>query len=215
MAKVIITPLGGHGSSFIGSCLNSLTRPDVVFAGDNDWLDIYQFPSTRQQIKEWKKRTKTELHTNWTIEENLIRLITDHKGWIVLGGQCCTTRPFLTKNNLLKAICLIRHPRDAYISFYGHQHPEKAESHGGYDTKAAISAWANLWNRIMQDFLQSGSQICRFEDWPQCTKNKRLIKTFKNKWKKNKKNYNLSKENSQYLHSLVSSYSDRFYKWND
>jgi hypothetical protein len=65
--------------------------------------------------------------------------------------------------NAIKAICLIRHPVDAYYSFFHNQHPEIAEIFGGFESIGAIAFWGSMWNNIVKDFHTSNNPVWRYE----------------------------------------------------
>lgn len=212
--RTIITPMGGTGSSFLAKNLPiSCLRPDVVFcdrAKGDLRVDLDRYPEkiTAGMIKEWSRRSGVDLDKAITVNDNLMEIFRVRKGclckkWVLLSGSCSTHQPFLTRNKL-KAICLVRHPLHAYVSFFKHQHPNHAAHWGGFDTPAAVFYWAQLWNNIVKDFMSSGNRISRYEFWPEDSGDTLLIAKFVGRWTKDKRNWGeLPKDLEDGLRELV------------
>lgn len=199
--RLIITPMGGCGSVFMGSILPmSVKRPDVVLCKGYPKivdlrLDIDRYPEklTEQMIAHWSQRAGADLDRRATIGENLMEVFLSRKAcrcnrWALLSGVCSTVHPFLTRNKL-KAVCLVRHPLHSYVSFFKHRHPNHAVRFGGFDTIGAISYWAELWNKIVEDFLSSGNKISRYEFWPEDSGNQIIQSKFVGRWTHGKRNW--------------------------
>jgi len=198
---IIISPHGGHGTSYLGGALDRslILRPDTVFKFPI-LEDTYPL---KENEKEWYKRTGVKLDFKKTIINNLYSLIKNpNKKHILFCGNCSINYKFLTKGNI-KAYCIVRNPVDAYVSFYSHQHPEKAKSFGGFQTKVAIRHWARRWNPIITDFLESRNKIIRFEFFAIDAKNTELEFLSKS-WDSNKRNDGELKSNLiEYMRPLV------------
>ena len=157
---VFITPMGGHGTTYIhrhiGPCAK---RPDVLWGED---LNIREFPA-EHKAKAWAKRTRGHiLNPNKSIESNLCDMINSTEDWVLLSGWCSIRSKFLTENDI-EAFCLVRHPLHAYVSYFGHQHPNHCRSLGGFNTAAAVRKWTGQWNSIVSDFLSSKGKLIRYE----------------------------------------------------
>lgn len=205
---IIMTPLGGHGTTFIlkrnPGCL---VRPDTAFGVDYDCTASPFKGSTRPYqtvLHQWKYRTHQEVDNSIRIEENLLRII-EHDKNVFLCGACSSRRPFLTRNKL-RALCIVRHPLHAYISFTRNQHPNHVKRFGGFNTEEAVSWWATLWNNIIDDMLASGSNIYQYESLPLS-----VLKTLKvvGKWDGSHRNDGLRGYLVTKLKLMV---EDRFYK---
>jgi hypothetical protein len=165
---IIMTPLGGHGSTYIlGRNPGFLKRPDTAFGVRYRCVGMPAEESTRSLKivhKQWRTRTGRRLDVSKTIEQNLLDIL-DSDTNVMLCGSCSSVGPFLTRNKL-RALCIVRHPLHAYVSFLKNRHPNHARQFGGYDTEEAIAWWATIWNSIVDDMLSSGSDIHQYERLP-------------------------------------------------
>jgi hypothetical protein len=178
-------------------------RPDVSFR-DNEsepsvfWLlqSVQEDVQWRHEAK-WRERAGIPLLVQETIEHNLLKLLSTTPRWVLLDGTCSSMDRFLSRNQV-KAICLVRHPVDAYVSLYGNQHPEFANLHGGLDSTRAITVWALGWRNIVSDFIESGNPICRYERLLDDCKDKDLLKAIRPRWRSGRRSHSgtlpLSKE---------------------
>ena len=165
---IIMTPLGGHGTTYIlKRNAGFLKRPDTAFGVRYRCTGLPSEESTRS-LKvvhaQWRYRTNKRLDVSKTIEQNLLDII-DADTNVVLCGSCSSIYPFLTRNKL-RALCIVRHPLHAYVSFLKNRHPNHARQFGGFNTEEAVSWWAGMWNSIVQDMLDSGSNIYQYEKLP-------------------------------------------------
>jgi len=160
MAKrIIITPMGGHGTTYLIGRANFCKRPDTIW-GESP--DITKKPHL-DKVRAWRGRSGGhQLDVNKTIEQNLVDMITSSKYSVLLCGRCSINKKFLTDNSI-HAICLVRHPANAYVSYLSHQHPEHAARFGGFNKIKAVHFWARHWNAIVDDFLSSDNPIVRYE----------------------------------------------------
>jgi len=207
--KTIITPMGGHGTTYIhrhiGRCAK---RPDTLWG---EGLNIEMLPNLKKQ-KVWAIRTGGHvLSPMKTIEQNLVDMIESCSHWVLLSGWCSMRKMFLTRNKI-RAYCIVRHPLHAYVSYFGHRHPNHCRALGGFNTIGAVEKWCSQWNPIVKDFLASGNKIIRYEffykDLPY---NAAIKKDFRNfDFKTEKRNYGeLDHRLENRLKKLV---SDNFYK---
>lgn len=207
--------MGGHASTFICGRANFAVRPDVLWKTNID-LDSFPDPS---KSKGWRRRTVDHvLDPEKTIEENLVEAIKvinrKRKFKMFLSGWCSIKKKFLTLNKI-NAVCIVRHPLHAYISFFKNQHPNHSRPYGGFNTAGAVDYWFSMWEPIIEDIMSSGNPIVRYEyfleDFPECK--------FKDKLKKfdsSKRNYgHLSKGLEDRLHKYVENWYFQLYdKWN-
>jgi hypothetical protein len=152
--------MGGHGTTYIhrhiGRCAK---RPDVLWG---EKLNIDRYPDEAKVIS-WRRRTGGHiLSLSKTIEENLADMIETCSHWVLLSGWCSLRKPFLTRNKI-RAYCIVRHPLHAYVSYFGHQHPNHCRALGGFNTIAAVEKWCRQWNAIVNDFMLSKNKIIRYE----------------------------------------------------
>jgi len=166
--KIFVAAMGGHGTTYIqkhiGRCAK---RPDVCWG---EGLNIKKYPEVMKDMPVvvkaniWRRRTRGhELNPEYTIEENFVRMIDWTKeDWILFSGWCSMKSMFLTDNDIA-AFCLVRHPLHAYVSYFGHQHPNHCRTLGGFNTAAAVRKWTGQWNSIISDFLASPGKIVRYE----------------------------------------------------
>lgn len=152
--------MGGHGTTYIHRHISRCAkRPDVLWG---EHLDIGSYPDQSKSIP-WRRRTGGHiLSTKKTIEENLVDMIESSNIWVLLSGWCSLRNRFLTRNKI-RAYCLVRHPLHAYVSYFGHQHPNHCRSFGGFNSDGAVEKWSRQWNAIINDFLSSGNKILRYE----------------------------------------------------
>lgn len=201
---IIITPHGGHATVFIWKHVRRLTtRPDVCFGVEPD---ITKFPK-EEHGQEWLRRTGLALIPQHTIEQNLMFCI-NHKENVLLSGRCSMQLPFLTRNRL-EAVCIVRHPIQAYCSFMGNRHPIYAKKFGGYKSEGAIRWWAKMWNNVVGDFIRSGNNIYRFEHMPEDLIGYPELQYCLRDWKKTHKNPGLQNKK---LESLMRSLVEDKYK---
>lgn len=181
LIRVITVPHGGHGTVFMSKRINLCVRPDTVF-GEN--IDIESYPTPDKDIL-YYKRCGQHLRLDWTIEKNLVELFSCGRV-VLLSGRHSIKLPFLTRNKL-KALCIVRNPINAYVSYTKRQHPEHVRRFGGYQTKEAINWWCDLWNHIVSDFVTSGNNIYWFEKMPETLPSP--YKEWLDRWDKDKGEY--------------------------
>ena len=159
MKRLFVSACGGSGSTYFKNHVNiGIVRPDVCFGYK---VNLDETPSVLA-APQWRFRAKRELVPSETINWHLMNLINGSTRDIMLSGRCSVTDMFLTRNKL-KAICLVRHPLHQYVSYTSHRHPNHVKRFGGFNTAEAVRWWATRWNRIVSDFLSSGSKIIRYE----------------------------------------------------
>jgi hypothetical protein len=214
MCRIYVTS-GGMGSSFLINALQKTgcqvhVRPDVAFATDQTLED---FPDIKN-VAEFHKRSRYTLDTKNTINNNLVSYLhfISERNQITTLGRASRLGPFLTKNSIRNAVCLIRHPLHAYVSFVGHQHPEAGQSFGSFASENRIKWYAEQWNCMAFDYLSSGNKILRYEymhdDVKEIT-NPNLPNLLKS-WTVGKRNYGvLDQEKEDLLKELT---SENFYK---
>ncbi len=157
---------GGHGSVYFVSALRPTlrsihVRPDTVFDTDKCLDDLPDEAS----VPEFKEKTGFTLDTSKTINDNMMSYLgyLEEVDALVLLSRMSRLGKFFTRNGLTAPICLVRHPLHAYVSFIGHRHPKAGEQFGGLEADATIRWYADQWNSMTSDYLESGCRIVRFE----------------------------------------------------
>lgn len=157
---------GGHGSVFLKDSLKLTlckihVRPDIAF-DVSSCLDDLPDEKSAEKFKEY---TGFKLDLTKSINDNLVAYLRhlDEANAIVLLSRMSRLGHFFTNNGISDAICLIRHPLHAYISFIGHRHPKASDHLGGLESEERIRWYAQQWNLMTSDYLDSGSKIIRFE----------------------------------------------------
>ena len=160
-----MTPGGGHGSVHIwkrsgAGRLNMCARPDTVFGvrcNHNDFPDSIC-------ANEYRRRSGgRELELTSTIGENVVELLTHHKGWVLLCGNISASGRFLAQHGL-QVIGMVRDPVDAYVSLCHHRHPELPRKNFGceFDALPAVEWYGRFWSRVVDDLYESDSPILRY-----------------------------------------------------
>jgi hypothetical protein len=170
--NVFIAPGGGHGTVFLLETAKILgykvhLRPCAAFKGfHKTYWKLADYPEEREgnSRPNWKKRTGLDLETDKTINENLLMFIDQIQDTSVtlFSGKLCYHGQFLTMNRV-KMVGIVRHPMHAYVSWMRNRHPEKARFHGGFGSDESIEWYSRLWSNVVQDLLDSGSPITRYE----------------------------------------------------
>lgn len=157
---------GGHGSVFLKDTLKLTlckihVRPDIAFAPS---LSLDDYPDEKS-AQEFEGYTGFELDLSKNINDNIMSYLqyVDQVNAIVLFSRMSRLGHFFTKNAISDAICMVRHPLHAYISFIGHRHPKASDHLGGLESEDRIRWYAEQWNLMTTDYLDSGSDIIRFE----------------------------------------------------
>lgn len=154
---------GGTGSVYFSQCINVGVRPDTVWGFKPEIKAKPKGPSVG-----FTGRSGVPLDAKKTIEENLVDMLKwreDEGKHTMLSGRCSQLSNFLTENKV-PAICIVRHPLHAFVSFLGHRHPEHAQKFGGINTLQAVHFYAGIWNAMLDDFIKSKNRIYRFEYMP-------------------------------------------------
>lgn len=197
---------GGTGSVYFSNCVNVGVRPDTVWGFKPPLQDKPKIPSAA-----FRKRSSVDLNLNETIEENLVRMLKWRENMTLhtmLSGRCSQSGYFL-RDNGIKAFCFVRHPLHSFVSFLGHRHPEHAKKFGGFNTKAAVTFYALLWNAMTDDFIRSLNPVFRFEYMPDNITDQWIRNSLKG-WDNTKRNYGeLDSELEKELELLV---AENYYK---
>jgi hypothetical protein len=197
---------GGTGSVYFSEKVRVAVRPDTVWGFKPP---LKKKPKILSEA--FRARGGTALNLDETLEENLIRMLHEREGkglHTMLSGRCCQTGKFLTDNHIW-ATCFVRHPLHSFVSFFGSRHTEHAKQFGGFNTKDAVIFYADIWNAILRDFIESRNYIYRFEYMPDELNNLWLKSVLKG-WDNTRRNPGkLDKDLELLLKDLV---SDNFYK---
>lgn len=206
---------GGHGSVFLKDTLqqtlcNIHVRPDIAFDVE---LTLDDYPDAKS-IAEFREYTGFELDASKSINDNVLAYLDqlEEMNAIVLLSRMSRLGDFFTRNKMSTPICMVRHPLHAYISFIGHRHPKASDHLGGIESEARIRWYADQWNLMTSDYLDSGSKIIRFEfmqDDVEGISNPDLPYLLRD-WRTDKRNHGiLDEEKTDFLKSLV---SDTYYR---
>lgn len=222
--KIIIAPLGGHGTVALIKAFQRLKqfvvyRPDYPFTKELEPYDLDSKPkrgfnflhegirvSREMNLdQEWNLRTRGRLNYNATIRSNLHAAFHKAPGKIVLFGKCSLTEPFLTKDEL-DALCFVRHPLLAFDSFFGRRHPQWVWHKDGLEAPEFIEWYCNMWKKIVDDFASSGNPILRYETlvrdmkfcgWP------KLSKFFESFWKPSTRGASVGENTAKLMYDLL------------
>lgn len=208
---------GGHGSVFLKDTLQLTlckihVRPDIAFDVS---LTLDDYPDEKS-CKEFKEYTGYDLDSSKNINDNIMAYLqyVDETNAIVLLSRMSRLGHFFTRNGISDAICMVRHPLHAYISFIGHRHPKASDHLGGIESEDRIRWYAEQWNLMTTDYLDSGSDIIRFEYMQNDVKDIKnpdlpyLLKS----WRTDKRNHGiLEPEKVDLLKGLVSDTYFRVY----
>jgi hypothetical protein len=173
---VIISAHGGSGSEFLTRALSAHSRPDKSFFHDdrkNVWpnyhLDLND-SVTEEDCELFLYRTRGQhsynLNREKTVNENMIEYfnyINENDKNCVLNGILSWCCQFLTRNKIKGVNLLIRHPLHSYVSLFSHRHPKMQKRIGKLGSEESMTYHANIWNGIVDDFLNSENKILRYE----------------------------------------------------
>jgi len=182
---VMISPYGGHGTVHLINRLANTSprqlvyvRPDTLFKWDVD----FSKPPSPGYRKGWQGRALCALSTEDSIWKNLLDLIEHGDRPLVLSGNCSDKERFLSAHDI-KALCLIRHPLNAYVSFLSRQHPEHAERFGGFQSTDCVRWYAERWNNIVTDFYEcERKRVVRFEHAKEDVKGDEYLERVFGRW---------------------------------
>ena len=170
----LFSAIGGSGSTFLINELirngyDVLGRPDhhfvpeifytvnkAVLVDDDQLIADYNIPikdSTR--IAFYKMLNLPASNKEVTVSDAMLGHIkriqsapnaTTVFNYLSTGG-------FFSTYGVRNIVHLIRHPLHCYISLAGRQHPHLSENFGGLDSVGAIRWFAQIWNRIADEYL--------------------------------------------------------------
>jgi len=189
MFNVFVTFGAGSGSSYIvrkvggsgnrddiakrGTCH---MRADVMFDswGENaPKLDnLNSFPVQRHKtLFDARVNGFYSLDLKKSIDHNMVEYIkliqAQDKIKTVLTGKLSILGPFFTYNNIKNVLGIIRHPLHNIAAAWIRRYPNMPERYFGPQgtlySEEAIALYSKWWCRVVQDLLDSGNPILRYE----------------------------------------------------
>lgn len=232
--SILFSCHGGMGSTFLHRRLRQLgyfvhLRPFIAFM-PSDWPsrltrlqrlteDGYDGLPTELAAQIVKRRCRFQLDMTRSIEHNLndyLRHIR-HRSKLAVIFSRPSTMLFFSRNGIKRVNFIIRHPLHSYVSYTKRvRHYEVVAGLGGPDTEAGVEFWAREWNNTVQDALDSGNKIIRFEFTHSDTRDDAELRRIFTSWDTTKRNHGvLSSAREKQLMDLVhDNYSRLYDRWN-
>lgn len=160
MERRVFCAMGGGGSTFLFQCLSKryevLSKPDTIFSPDNAVLG--EFETSGERLKHLLSRAPSaaSLH-DLQFEEffpNLLEIVSKRPQHALILNTAFELGA-LSDNNVKDVVFLVRHPRDAYLSFCKRErHYAFSKALGGPFAKQSIVAYTNRWNSLVDEYLK-------------------------------------------------------------